>query len=135
MTMHLLAVCGAHLSGQPLNPVLRRLGAEFRSVTRTAPCYRMVLIDADDAVPVPRPGLIRRAEGGAAIEVELYRIPAAGLGELVAGIRTPLAIGSVLLAGGESVAGFVCEGYVDSTAGDITAFGGWRSYLAAAATR
>ena len=123
-----LAVCGAHLQGQPLHPVLRRLGAVLVDVTRTAPIYRMVLL-AEGAQP--RPGLIRCQTGGAAVEVEVYRIAISALGALMVTVASPLAIGCVILAGGEQVLGFVCEGFADTASEDITRFGSWRKYLAA----
>jgi allophanate hydrolase len=132
----LLAVAGAHLSGQPLHPFLLGLGAEYLSTTRTAPVYRMVALPGraageewpgSPAVP-PRPGLIRAGDG-AAIEVEVYRLPVAALGSLLVTVAPPLAIGSVLLADGRQVPGFVCEGYAREGAPDITHLGGWRRFL------
>jgi allophanate hydrolase len=125
----LLAVCGAHLSGQPLHPVMDSLGAVLVSLTRTAPAYRMVLLSGADH---DRPGLIRCRDGGASVEVEVYRVPVAGLGALLVTVGSPLAIGSVLLDDGSLVHGFVCEGFVDDEATDITSFGSWRTYLGAA---
>ena len=46
-------------------------------------------------------------------------------------VPPPLAIGSVTLEDGETVKGFVCEGYAVEEAEDISAYGGWRAYLAA----
>ncbi|HST85352.1 MAG TPA: hypothetical protein VLL08_26665 [Kineosporiaceae bacterium] len=123
----LLAVCGAHLQGQPLHPMLLRLGAVLVEVTRTAPLYTMVLL-AEGAVP--RPGLIRCRTGGSALEVEVYRIAVAALGPLLVTVASPLAIGSVVLAGGEQVLGFVCEGFAGAESVDLTHFGSWRKYLA-----
>ena len=125
--MTLLAVCGAHMRGQPLHPALLGLGARPAGTAGTAPLYRMVALPGSPA----RPGLIRTRSGGASVEVELYELPHAGLGELVAGIPPPLAVGTVVLADGREVTGFVCEGYAGD-APDITRYGGWRAYLAAA---
>jgi allophanate hydrolase len=47
-------------------------------------------------------------------------------------VAPPLAIGTVLLAGDASALGFVCEGYAAGGRPDISHFGGWRGYLAAA---
>jgi len=69
--------------------------------------------------------------GGAAIAMEVWEMPATAFGSFVAGIPAPLGIGSVRLADGSSVQGFVCEAYAAEGAQDITGFGGWRSYLAA----
>jgi allophanate hydrolase len=67
--------------------------------------------------------------GGQAIEVEIWRIPAAGFGPFVAGIPTPLGIGRIELDDGEWVQGFLCEAWAVSGAEDITRFGGWRAFL------
>lgn len=53
------------------------------------------------------------------------------LGRLLAAVPPPLAIGTIELADGRSVKGFLCEDCAVADATDITAFGGWRSYLAA----
>jgi allophanate hydrolase len=128
----LLAVCGAHLRGQPLHPVLQRLGAELVQVTSTAPVYQMVLIPQGPDDVCPRPGLIRRrGGGGGSLEVEVYRLAVVALGPLLVTVTSPLAIGSLVLADGSTVLGFVCEAFVDEELGDITRFGGWRGYLAA----
>jgi len=48
-------------------------------------------------------------------------------------VAPPLAIGTVALADGTAAPGFVCEGYAAGVVPDISAYGGWRGYLAAAA--
>jgi allophanate hydrolase len=125
-----LAVCGAHLSGQPLNGELRALGARLLRTTVTAPRYRLYALGG----PGPaRPGLVRAGQPreGARIEVEIWRLGAAALGSLATRVRPPLAIGNVELEGGDWVRGFVCEGHGANGARDITVHGGWRGYLAA----
>jgi allophanate hydrolase len=126
-----LAVAGAHLAGQPLHPVLLGLGAALVRRARTAPLYRMVALPPAAGLP-PRPGLIRRDAGGAAIEVEVYELPVAALGALLVTVVSPLAIGTVVLDDGSEVPGFVCEEYAAAGAPDITRHGGWRRYLASA---
>ena len=66
--------------------------------------------------------------------VEVWDMPAAGFGSFVAAVPPPLAIGSVELADGSWVKGFVCEPHALINATDITAFGGWRNYMAAASS-
>jgi allophanate hydrolase len=127
----LLAVAGAHLSGQPLHRDLLDRGGHLVALTCTAAAYRMVALPRTSTIPLPRPGLIRDPVAGAAVEVEVYRIPVATLGSLLLTVAPPLAIGTVSLADGSDVAGFVCEGYAAAHAPDITGFGGWRRYLAA----
>jgi allophanate hydrolase len=58
-------------------------------------------------------------------------MPAAAFGSFVAGIPAPLAIGTLELADGASVNGFICEGIGVNGAQDITEFGGWRAWVAA----
>ncbi len=120
-----LAVVGAHLTGQPLNPQLLSLGARLDRTTTTAPVYRL------HALPTtpPKPGLVHVGEGGAAIETEIWRLPAEGLGRLLAALPRPMTLGSVQLADGTSVPGFLCEPAALADAEDITTHGGWRSYL------
>ncbi len=52
-----------------------------------------------------------RVEYGKAIEVEVWELPTSAFGGFVDGVPPPLAIGTVELADGESVKGFVCESY------------------------
>ena len=79
--------------------------------------------------PLPaRPGLIRDPDGGRAVEVEVYELPVAALGDLLLTVAPPLAIGTVVLADGGQAPGFVCEGYARDGVPDISHFGGWRRY-------
>jgi len=125
-----LVVVGAHMSGLPLNGALLALGATFQRQARTRPCYRLYALDT---APPPRPGLLRVAEGGAAIEVEVWRLPSAQVGAFLGTIGAPLGLGTVLLDDGTAPKGFLVEQAGLGEAVDITAFGGWRPYLAAAA--
>jgi allophanate hydrolase len=95
--------------------------------TVTAPSYRLYALPGG---PPARPGLLRVEQLGAAIEVEVWSVPAAALGSFVAGIPAPLAIGKLTLTDGRQVSGFVCEPHAVSHARDITEFGGWRAYMA-----
>lgn len=123
----LVAVCGAHMTGLPLNHLLTSRGARVVEATTSAPVYRFYALAGG---AVKRPGMVRVAEGGSAIELEVWELPASAFGHFVQEIPAPLGIGKVVLASGEAVCGFVCEGVaVEEGAQDITAFGGWRSYL------
>jgi allophanate hydrolase len=128
----LLAVAGAHLTGQPLNPDLLRLGGRLAYTARTNASYRMFEIPG----PMPRPGLTRRMDAptkdGDGIEVEVWRLPTSGLAGLLASVKPPLAVGPMDLADGTEVLGFVCTSDASEAGRDITCFGGWRAYLAAA---
>ena len=128
----LLAVCGAHMEGLALNDRLVERGASLVERTCTSDAYRLYALE--DLVP-PRPGLIRVASGeGAPVEIEIWRLSAAALGQITAEIDMPLAIGTLSLGDGRRITGFVCEGIAASAATDITHLGGWRVYLAAAET-
>ncbi|MFC8363816.1 allophanate hydrolase [Streptomyces griseorubiginosus] len=120
-----LAVVGAHLTGQPLNPQLLSLGARLDRTTTTAPVYRLHAL----RTAPPKPGLEHVGEGGAEIEVEIWRMPAAGLGRLLSTLPRPMALGRVQLADGTGVPGFLCEPSALTDAKDITSYGGWRPYL------
>ncbi|MFI8241982.1 allophanate hydrolase [Streptomyces sp. NPDC085866] len=120
-----LAVVGAHLTGQPLNPQLLSLGARLDHTTTTAPLYHLHALPTDP----PKPGLVHVGEGGASIETEVWRLPAEGLGRLLTMLPRPMTLGSVHLADGTHVPGFLCEPSALQEAEDITAYGSWRNFL------
>ncbi|MCI1193255.1 allophanate hydrolase [Calidifontimicrobium sp. SYSU G02091] len=122
-----LAVVGAHLSGQPLNGQLTERGAVWRETTTTAARYRL---HALPGTRPPKPGLQRVADAGHAIEVEVWDMPLAQIGSFLALVPPPLALGSIELADGRHVHGFLCEAHALDGARDISRFGGWRAYLA-----
>lgn len=122
-----VAVCGAHLAGQPLNHQLTSRGGRLLACTRTAPEYRFYALAGG---PPARPGLVRVERDGAAIEVEVWELPLSEFGSFVAGIPAPLGIGTTVLADGSRVSGFICEPLGVAGAEDITAWGGWRAWLA-----
>jgi allophanate hydrolase len=119
-------VCGAHMSGLPLNPQLLERGAWQIATTRTAPAYRFYALPGG---PPFRPGLVQVASEGAAIDVEVWRMPIEHFGSFVSGIPAPLGIGKVKLENGAQVCGFLCEAHGIAGATDITALGGWRQYV------
>ena len=121
-----LAVCGAHMQGLPLNAQLRERAGYLLERTRTAPRYRLFALPGSSP---QRPGLVRVADGGAAIEVEVWGLPAEHLASFMAGIPSPLGIGQVELQSGGLVPGFICEAYAAAGAADITSYGGWRAYV------
>jgi allophanate hydrolase len=121
-----VAVCGAHLEGLALNHQLTSRGATLSSRTHTAPRYRFYALPGG---PPFRPGLVRVATDGAAIDVEVWSVPAEHFGSFVAGIPAPLGIGKVELEDGTRVPGFICENHGVEGAKDITSFGNWRAYL------
>jgi len=121
-----VSVVGAHLTGMPLNHQLTSRRAVFVEKARTAGDYRLYAL-ANTAPP--KPGLVKSATG-ASIEVELWDVPLSAFGAFVAEIPAPLGIGTLELEDGRLVKGFICEPRGLDGARDITAFGGWRAYLA-----
>jgi allophanate hydrolase len=121
-----LAVCGAHMSGLPLNRELTSRGARFLRACRTAPVYGLHALPGG---PPARPGLVRRSIGGDAIEVEVWALSRERFGDFISGVPAPLCIGTVALGDGTLVKGFLCESHGLSGGVDITGFGGWRPYL------
>ena len=122
-----LAVVGAHLEGMPLHWQLTSRSATFVGATTTAPTYRLYAMA--DSVP-PKPALVHVGEEGAAIALEVYELDLASFGSFTAEVPPPLAIGTVQLADGSSVKGFVAEPRALTGAEDITHLGGWRAYIA-----
>ncbi len=121
-----IAVVGAHMSGLPLNEQLTALGGQLEKPGRTAPVYRLYALPGG---PPHRPGMVRVTTGGAAIELEVWNLPSAAVGAFLRRIPPPLSIGTVALADGSTVLGFLCESHVILDARDITSLGGWRAYL------
>ncbi len=123
-----VAVVGAHLSGLPLNGELRALGARLLETIKTASDYKLYALNS--TVP-PKPGLLRVEPGkGVGIEVEVWALPTAAFGAFIDGIGAPLSIGTINLANGNSVKGFLMEAVAVDGARDISSFGGWRKFLA-----
>jgi allophanate hydrolase len=121
-----LAVVGAHLKDMPLHWQLTSRNATFVGAFETAPTYRLYAMA--DSVP-PKPALVH-SQDGASIAVEVYELDVAAFGSFVVEVPAPLAIGTVILADGTSVKGFVAEPRALTGAEDITHLGGWRAYIA-----
>jgi allophanate hydrolase len=128
-----IAVVGAHLSGMPLNGELRAAGGRLLATTKTAPHYRLFALS--DTTP-PKPGLLHVKDGeGAAIELEIWALSDAAFGRFVANIPPPLSIGTLAIADGEAVKGFLVEAEAVKAARDISSFGGWRKFVEAEGRR
>ncbi|MGD9921769.1 MAG: allophanate hydrolase [Pseudorhodoplanes sp.] len=122
-----IAVVGAHLSGMPLNGELRTLHARFVEETSTAPDYRLYALAGTTP---PKPGMLRVPEGtGAAIALEIWALTPDNFGRFVAGVPAPLSIGTLRLADGRQVHGFLVEPLATEGARDISEFGGWRAFV------
>jgi allophanate hydrolase len=127
-----LAVCGAHMSGLPLNAQLTDRGSVFVKAARTTDAYRFYALAGG---PPARPGLVRSMPGsGAPIALELWDVPLEEVGSFLAGIPAPLGLATIALDDGTVVQGFMCEAVATQDATDITATGDWRIYLATNAT-
>ncbi len=125
-----LAVVGAHLSGLALNSEITALGGRLLRATMTEACYRLYALPGG---PPQRPGLLRVGENaGTAIAVEVWALPPDGFARFVSAIPAPLGIGTLRLADGTRPQGFLCETEGVAAATDISAYGGWRAYLAKA---
>ena len=121
-----IAVVGAHMSGLPLNGQLTELGGRLERAGKTAPVYRFYALPGG---PPHRPGMVRTPEGGGAIELEVWSLPTEKVGAFVVKIPAPLGLGTVTLADGSGVPGFLCESHAIEGARDITSLGGWRAYV------
>jgi len=122
-----IAVVGAHLSGMALNGELQGLGGRLLEEAATAPDY---LLYALDTTP-PKPGMLRVEPGaGSRIKLELWALSVASFGKFVAAIPPPLSIGTIRLADGRGVKGFIVEPAAVNGARDISSFGGWRAFMA-----
>ncbi|MDM7966580.1 allophanate hydrolase [Blastomonas fulva] len=121
-----LAVVGAHLKDMPLHWQLTSRDATFVGAFQTAPEYRLYAIA--NSTP-PKPALVHSPDG-AGIAVEVYELGVTEFGSFVVEVPPPLAIGTVTLADGTSVKGFVAEPRAMTGAQDITHLGGWRAYIA-----
>jgi allophanate hydrolase len=125
-----IAVVGAHLSGMALNGELKTLAGRLVETTMTAPDYKLYALDT---MP-PKPGMLRvEAGSGTGVELEIWALSVAAFGEFVAAIPPPLSIGTIRLADGRNVKGFLVEPAALDGARDISAFGGWRAFMAEAA--
>jgi allophanate hydrolase len=122
-----IAVVGAHLSGMALNGELKALGGRLLEQAATAPDYTLYALSTTP----PKPGMLRVEPGkGSSIELELWALSAAAFGNFVAAIPPPLSIGTIRLADGRDVKGFLVEPLAINSARDISSFGGWRAFMA-----
>ncbi len=116
---------GAHMSGLPLNFQITGLGGRFLRPATTAADYRLYALGN-------RPGMAR-GDFGCAIAGEVWALPTTAIGALLALVPAPLGFGSVALEDGPCL-GFLAEAQALRSAPDITAYGGWRAWLAAQET-
>ena len=117
----IIAVCGLHLKGYPLEKQMLQFESQFIETTTTASCYRLFKIEDG----LTRPGLLYSEQQGGAIEVDLWAMPTKHLAQFLNVVKAPLALGEITLQDEREVLGFVCGGYSDNYS-DITSSGGWR---------
>ena len=121
-TSALVAVCGLHMRGYPLENQMIEHGAVFVRLAKTAAKYKMIKLST---LP-PKPGLIQINGTGASIELELWEMPLSEIGSFATRIPSPLGLGKIELEDGTEVLGFVCEAMAAEDAEDISYTGGWR---------
>ncbi|WP_072620628.1 allophanate hydrolase-related protein [Spirulina major] len=121
----LLAVNGTLMRGLELNGNLLAVNATFVRETTTEPCYRLWTIGDR------HPAMQRVAQGGVAVAVELWAVPAAGIAQILQQEPPGLSVGKVRLVDGEEVLGVVGEAICCEQGREITEYGGWRAYCAA----
>lgn len=121
-----IAVCGAHMSGLPLNSQLRELGSVYLKTIHTSPRYRLFALP--NTTP-PKPGLVKDAENGGPIEIELWNLPKTQWSTFIGKIPPPLGLGNIELEDGSYVKGFLCEAWAAEGARDITDLGSWRKFV------
>jgi len=123
MDMALLAVNGTLMRGLELNPNLIAVAATFVREDTTEPCYRLWSIDDR------HPAMMRTPGEGAAIAVEVWNVPLAGLAKVLLSEPPGLCIGKVALSDGTVVLGVLGEPFLCADRREITEFGGWRAYI------
>lgn len=121
----LLAVNGTLMRGLELNGNLLAVGAEFVEETTTEPAYG--LWSVDDRYPA----MLRVPSGGAAITVEVWAVPLAGLARILLQEPPGLCIGKIRLINGQEVLGVLGEPLTCDGKPNITQWGGWRAYCEA----
>lgn len=119
----LLAVNGTLMRGLELNPNLLAVGARFVRETRTEPVYRLWSIGDR------HPAMVRVAEGGVSVTVEVWAVPPAGLAQILLKEPPGLSIGKVSLTDGTEVLGVLGEPILCEGQKEISHYGGWRAYV------
>src|ERR1700733_8915047 len=94
-----LAVNGTLMRGLELNPNMLAAGASFVRESRTEKAYRLWSIGDR------HPAMVRVAQGGVSVALEVWEVPFAGLGKILLQEPPGLCIGKVKLEDGEEVLG------------------------------
>jgi allophanate hydrolase len=117
-----LVAVGAHMSGLPLNHLLVSRGGRLVRRARTAGGYRMLRVPTG----LPRPALVSGDGPAQGFAVEVWELPAQGLGELAAEVGGPLRLGPVRLDDGTQSLGFLGDVQALGDAEDLSHLDGWR---------
>jgi hypothetical protein len=124
MNTTLLAVNGTLMRGLELNANLLDAGATFVREDETDACYRIWSISDR------HPAMMRTPGEGGRVALEVWSVPVAGLAGILLAEPPGLAIGKVVLRDGSIVLGVLGEPFLCEGQREITAFGGWRAYIA-----
>ncbi|WP_017298264.1 allophanate hydrolase-related protein [Nodosilinea nodulosa] len=119
-----LAVNGTLMRGLELNSNLLNVGGRFLYEATTTPTYRLWSIGD------VHPAMVRVNEGGTAVALEIWAVPAAGLIQVLQQEPPGLSIGKVKLSSGEVVLGVLAEPILCEGQTEITSYNGWRAYMA-----
>ena len=119
-----LAVNGTLMRGLELNQNLLAIDAQFLREAQTEPSYRIWSIGDR------HPAMLKVKEGGVAIALEVWAVPASGLATLLMQEPPGLSIGKVRLLDDEEVLGVLGEPFLCEGQSEITQYGGWRAYKA-----
>lgn len=122
----LVGVCGAHMSGLPLNWQLRDLDATLVKKTKTKNGYRLYVLENKNPI---RPGMIYDSSSSYQIDVEIWSMKVENFGKFMKQIQSPLGIGSVFLEDESFVYGFLCENDYIKGAKEISELGSWNKFL------
>ncbi|WP_169569420.1 allophanate hydrolase [Sneathiella limimaris] len=123
-----IAVCGAHMSGLPLNKDLIARGGRFVRTAKTASDYEFFALAGG---PPHRPGLVKTEAGqGSEIELEVWAVPKTEIGSFLESIPAPLGLGTISLSDNSEVKGFICEAQGAAGAKNISELKTWRRYVA-----
>jgi len=122
----LVGVCGAHMSGLPLNWQLTDLDAELVKKTQTKKGYRLFVLENKDPI---RPGMVYDSSSDTQIEVEVWSMSVENFGKFMKQIQSPLCIGSVYLEDESSIYGFLCEADFVKEAKEISDLKNWRTFI------
>ena len=121
---YILAVNGTLMRGLELEGNLKQAGAIFLKESKTEKSYRLYSINDQ------YPAMIKVANGGNTVDVELYEISEEGLKDVLSKEPPGLTIKEIALIDGSLIQGVVGLEEITKGQKEITEYGGWRNYLA-----